>query len=203
MELRGNLKDFSLPDIIQLVGFGRKTGVLRVGCAEGDAALFFDEGSVVHAEHNGTRGVEAVYALFHVAEGEFQFQKEIASPDRTITMDSTNLLMEAARLLDESRREMPSSGDEECRSGEWVQESESPREPGEIKREIRTLVRSRFGRDSRRLEQAVDRCGDSVEELLDLAGRMERYIRVFLDGDSSRLLGQEIRSYITGLSSLS
>lgn len=198
MELRGNLRDFSLPDIIQLVGFGRKTGVLRVDCGEGGAALFFDEGAVVHAEFKDLQGEAAVYALFHAGEGEFQFQKEIPSPDRTIAIDSTNLLMEAARLLDESRRETLSGWDEECWSGEWAQESEPSREPEEIKKEIKTLVRSRFGRGSRRLERAVDLCGDSVEELLDLAGRLERYIHVFLDHRSSQLLGQEIRGYITG-----
>ena len=30
MALRGNLRDFSLPDVFQLVTFSRKTGVLRI-----------------------------------------------------------------------------------------------------------------------------------------------------------------------------
>ncbi len=230
VELRGNLKDFSLPDVIQLVGFGRKTGILRVACQGGGAALYFEEGRVVHAVHPQATGEEAVFQLFRVPAGEFRFQNEVLPEDRTISMDPTNLVMEAARLLDESRRDEVEMGVGEDASsptfeaepewlpepeeleGDWFEIEESGEaaqgqgeqpDPAEIKDEVRNLLKQRFGRKAKRLLQAVDRCGDSVEELNDLAERAEKYVRVFLDSGEADAVGAEIRALISGSSSSS
>jgi len=53
MALRGNLRDFSLPDVFQLVTFSKKTGVLRIrreGGAEG--SVWFRDGDVFFASSN-------------------------------------------------------------------------------------------------------------------------------------------------------
>ncbi len=53
MALRGNLKDFSLPDVFQLITFSRKTGVLRI--VRSDAAhgsVWFRDGDVFFASSN-------------------------------------------------------------------------------------------------------------------------------------------------------
>lgn len=199
MELRGNLRDFSLPDIIQLVGFGRKTGVLQVDGDGGCAALYFEEGKVVHAAFGETRGESAVYRLFRVAAGEFRFHSETLPPDRTIAMDPTNLVMEAARLLDEARRDEDAEPVLDLATeGDWFNPLPEPRAPEDIKRDIRELLSRRFGRGAKRLLQAVDRCGDSPEEMMDLAERVEKYVRVFLDGSASQETGRQIRSLIGG-----
>lgn len=50
MALRGNLKDFSLPDVFQLVTFSRKTGVLRIAREDGtQGSVWFREGEVFFA----------------------------------------------------------------------------------------------------------------------------------------------------------
>ena len=205
MELRGNLIDFSLPDIIQLVGFGRKTGALRLACDEGAAALFFDQGNVVHAEYPGTVGEEAVYRLFHIPEGEFRFQAEVVPDTRTIAMDPTNLIMEAARQLDESRREQPEEellvdALDQLTESDWFGEAPQERAPIDIKNDIKTLLKDRFGRGAKKLLQAVDRCGDSAEELTEMADRAEKYIQVFLDSGASQEIGRQIRHLISGTS---
>lgn len=200
MELRGNLKDFSLPDVIQLVGFGRKNGVLRVDCGGSGAALYFELGNVVHAEYPGVSGQDAVFALFGVAEGEFRFQPNVEPPQRTITMDPTNLVMEAARVHDEARRDAAEDGGAVVEDGDgedWFALGPAPREPREIKQEIKALLGQRFGRNAKRLLQAVDRCGDSSEEFLDLAERVEKYVHVFLDSSSSLDVGRQIRNIIS------
>lgn len=53
MALRGNLKDFSLPDVFQLVTFSRKTGVLRIQ-RDDDAqgSVWFRDGDVFFAQSN-------------------------------------------------------------------------------------------------------------------------------------------------------
>lgn len=213
MELRGTLRDFSLADIIQLVAFGQKTGVLRVVWPEGRGAIFFDTGAVVHAEAPGCAGEEAVYRMFRIGDGEFQFHNsDEPAPARTITVDPTNLVMEAARLLDESGRsnggppEEPAGGDGAEALGDFSdlsfdlpeEETGGEPDPAAAKKQIRDLLRRRFGRRAKRMIEAVDRCGDSKEDLLDLADRVEKYVRVFLDEAAAPGVGQEIRRLVTG-----
>ncbi len=53
MALRGNLKDFSLPDVFQLVTFSRKTGILRITRQDGaEGAVWFRDGDVFFASSN-------------------------------------------------------------------------------------------------------------------------------------------------------
>ena len=201
MELRGNLRDFGLPDIIQLVAFGRKTGVLRVDSESGGAALYFHDGSVVHADSPGLEGEPAVFSLFGIPDGEFRFQSDVSAPRRTISMDPTNLVMEAARLLDESRR--AEEGDRLAGAGGMeencvFEEPPPPRDRASVKRDIKELLTRRFGRGAKRLLQAVDQCGDSDEQFLGLAERVEKYVHVFLDNRASRTVADEIRSLVSG-----
>ncbi|MCH2184681.1 DUF4388 domain-containing protein [Myxococcota bacterium] len=47
--LHGNLKDFGIADVFQLIGQQRKTGLLRIEGDSGSVVLAFDQGSVVWA----------------------------------------------------------------------------------------------------------------------------------------------------------
>jgi hypothetical protein len=118
VELRGNLGEFNLPCIIQLLESGRKTGILRIVHADGGSALYFEQGQVVHAEHPDSDGEEAVVSLFGLLGGEFWFETGALPQRRTITMSSTHLVLEAARLLDESRQK------EEAEWRPWILEEE-------------------------------------------------------------------------------
>jgi hypothetical protein len=208
VELRGNLKDFTLPDIIQLVGFGRKTGVLQVEYPGDEAALYFENGDVIHAEAAGTRGEEAVFSLFRVSHGEFRFRTGVPSPDRTIAMGPTNLVMEAARLLDEACRDAAEAGEDGLHGADlagvdWTAfEDTAPLDPRAVKRQIRELLQTRFGQEARRLLQAVDQCGETSEDFLRLADRVQRYVYFFLDDEVSDAVAQEIRDLVSGPSSL-
>jgi len=55
MALRGNLKDFSLPDVFQLVQLSRKTGVLRIRSASAEGSVWFRDGEVFFAQSNWHR----------------------------------------------------------------------------------------------------------------------------------------------------
>ena len=50
MALRGTLKDFSLAEILQLIGFQRKTGVLTIEGEEDTVSISFSDGRVVGSE---------------------------------------------------------------------------------------------------------------------------------------------------------
>lgn len=207
MELQGNLRDFSLPDVIQLVGFGRKTGVLQLAGPEGEATLFFEDGDVIHAEAGDHRGEEAVFALFRVSHGDFRFRNGVPAPDRTIAMAPTNLVMEAARLLDEATRDaaapegQPGGGAPPDVVDRAVPEGTDPSDPPAVKRQIRELLERRLGHGAKRLLQAVDQCGETSEDFLTLADRVERYVHFFIDEGISAAVRQEIRDLVSGPSS--
>lgn len=55
MALRGNLKDFSLPDVFQLVQLSGKTGVLRIQGSEAEGSIWFRDGDVFFAQSNWRR----------------------------------------------------------------------------------------------------------------------------------------------------
>jgi hypothetical protein len=65
MALRGNLRDFSLPDVFQLVTLSGKTGVLRIKRDDAEGSVWFRDGEIFfaqsdwHREPLGTRLVAA------------------------------------------------------------------------------------------------------------------------------------------------
>lgn len=56
MALKGNLKDFSTTQLLNLVNLARKTGKLNVAHEDRSASLYFKEGRLVHASNSGDDG---------------------------------------------------------------------------------------------------------------------------------------------------
>jgi len=53
MALRGNLKDFNLTQLLNVINLARKTGALTLSGPEGAAVVFFKEGRLVYAARDG------------------------------------------------------------------------------------------------------------------------------------------------------
>jgi hypothetical protein len=103
MAFQGSLTELHLPDIIQLVSVGGKSGVFHLTDGPHAGRIFLVDGKIVHAQLDDTAGEEAVYALAIWNKGDFKFEPGVATEHRTIAKSNTNLLMEAARRLDEWR----------------------------------------------------------------------------------------------------
>ncbi len=101
MGLDGNLEDFPLADVLQLINMGSRTGVLTIGNDRVTAQIWFERGQAVHAAMGDVEGEKAVYETFNWKEGHFSFDTEGATTARTIDLDCQNLIMEAVRRLDE------------------------------------------------------------------------------------------------------
>ena len=56
MALKGNLKDFSTTQLLNLVNMAKKTGKLTIGGQEQDALLYFKEGRLIHATTSSDAG---------------------------------------------------------------------------------------------------------------------------------------------------
>lgn len=101
MAFQGSLKELPLPDIIQLVSVGGKTGVFQLKNGNDTGQIFLRKGQIVHARVSGLEGEEAVYELAIWRQGDFVFTPGKETDITTIERSNTNLLMEAARRIDE------------------------------------------------------------------------------------------------------
>jgi hypothetical protein len=101
MSLDGNLDDFPLTDVFQLILMGERSGMLEVESDHRHAVIYFEKGQAVHAQLDDLSGEKAVYEIFDWKAGKFAFRTDVETPDRTITLDCHNLVLEAVRRLDE------------------------------------------------------------------------------------------------------
>ena len=90
-----------------MLEIGRRTVTLEVHTPRGDAALFFQEGRMVHATYLTVFGARAFYHLFAEPVGHFQLHDGCAALEHTVNDSVTGLVLEAARLLDTARRDAP------------------------------------------------------------------------------------------------
>jgi hypothetical protein len=101
VSLDGNLEDFPLTDVLQLILMGERSGMLELERDRISAVIYFENGQAVHALSGDFSGEVAVFEVFNWKEGTFAFQTDVEPPTRTITMDCHNLILEAVRRLDE------------------------------------------------------------------------------------------------------
>ncbi|MBK9264506.1 MAG: DUF4388 domain-containing protein [Polyangiaceae bacterium] len=100
----GSLAEMSLPEMVQVLWHGRKTGALRILTPPGSKGeIHFAEGQIVHASWDQLVGEEAFYRMITLREGEFRLESGVELATRTITISPEALLLEGMRLLDEGR----------------------------------------------------------------------------------------------------
>jgi hypothetical protein len=88
-------------ELLQLMNWGRKTGVVTVFWRGTSGRMFVQEGEVVHATFAGEQGEPAAFRLLAREGGSFTWEGGNAACPHTITTATQNLLLEAARLMDE------------------------------------------------------------------------------------------------------
>lgn len=106
--LKGNLAEFSIVDLCQILVQGTKTGQLVIYLPEAPekpaAYIYFYCGSIVHAKHqDGFVGVDALAPILSIRKGTFDFLFNRNSPENTISGDPMGLLMDACRKVDEKK----------------------------------------------------------------------------------------------------
>jgi len=105
MPLQGDLSEFSLTDIIQLVDLSKQTGGVHiVGKQRGkdvEGWIYFRNGQVISARFGRLPAEEALYTLFTLQSGSFVFEEKVDLPPRDITASNEALIMEGVRRVDE------------------------------------------------------------------------------------------------------
>jgi DNA-directed RNA polymerase subunit F len=194
VELRGSLKNFPLPDIIQLIGMGRRTGVLAVVTGSDQASIWFDSGDMIHAEYGALEGAKVIYQLFRKQDGSFQFTSGAPAPRRSITADWMSIVMEAARRFDEESRSAD-GGLPELEEMAPAEESE-PVSLAETKKKMQAVLEKAFGKKARKIQEELERVEEDPEKLMEYCGKAEKYIFVFIDNRKAKEVAEELRSII-------
>jgi response regulator RpfG family c-di-GMP phosphodiesterase len=99
--IQGQLENLALPDICQMLHLGLKTACVSLASGERRGRIWFDQGTVVHAESDDESGVGALNEFLRWKAGEFTIQHGIAADQVTLEGDTMLLVMEGLRLLDE------------------------------------------------------------------------------------------------------
>ena len=105
-DLRGSLAFTTLTDVLQFLHTTGRTGELWIegGPDQRAAQVYFESGTVYHAQDGETVGIEALVEIISWVEGTVIFSADKVIPTVSIEVSLPSALVEAARLLDESRR---------------------------------------------------------------------------------------------------
>lgn len=111
MALQGSLQDMSVADLIQHnCQEGRTARIdLRHTTDGRSAAMFLEQGQIVHAESQGESGEEVVYRVLAWAEGTFSVEPGVPAPAHTIQRSYAGLLLEGMRRIDEGVEPPPAA----------------------------------------------------------------------------------------------
>jgi tetratricopeptide (TPR) repeat protein len=103
--IKGSLKEASLPDVLQLLSMGKKTGCLGLSFHESFGSIYFESGRICHASivNRPLDTENAVYTLFTWTSGTFNFEAgvEPETGAQLVSVDPQSLLLEGARRVDE------------------------------------------------------------------------------------------------------
>jgi DNA-binding transcriptional ArsR family regulator len=112
-DFRGDLKQVSVVDLLQLLSMNRRTGALSITTASGAGEVRLTEGEIVDAVYRRIEGEKALFRLLAENDGAFAFASGSPSPLRRVQTPTSALLMEGMRQIDEVRRMRDTVGGEQ------------------------------------------------------------------------------------------
>lgn len=101
--IQGSMREAPLPDIIQLVSQGGKSGCFHITEDPKRAKIFLKDGRISHAVTNDAQGLDAVYEVALWLDGHYHFEEGEQDAPVTITKSNATVLMEMHRRMDEWR----------------------------------------------------------------------------------------------------
>jgi hypothetical protein len=104
MALEGNLEDFELTDVFQLIQLGQKDGGLRIESSNDVGVVYFKRGMVIHSKTNFLQGEPAIATILSWKKGRFVFTPGEETLEKTVNLPIQQVILEAARRIDELER---------------------------------------------------------------------------------------------------
>jgi CheY-like chemotaxis protein len=178
-ELRGDLAQVALFDLLQVFAANRRTGTLRVEAQGATGEIVVRDGRVVDCIYRGARGEKALNRLLASTRGTFVFMPGLTSGRDTIEASTDMLMMEAVRQADELaalREKMPSF------SAQIALARKPPSDISPMAQRILTAL----GDDTRGIDELLDVFPESdLDVISGLKELLEANTMVVLDGGSS------------------
>ncbi len=103
-EISGNLSQFSIPDLWQMLSMNRKSGILQVEGEHVNGSIYIERGDIVSASTQNLVGEKALFRMIPVKEGKFRFVPGKVGVRRTIYTPNQQTILEGLRHEDELRR---------------------------------------------------------------------------------------------------
>ncbi|MET0794981.1 MAG: DUF4388 domain-containing protein, partial [Polyangiaceae bacterium] len=103
-DVRGNLQQIGILDLLQLLSMNRRSGSLQVTTQAGAGEVRLADGEIVDAVYRRLEGEKALYRLLGETEGVFSFASGTAHSLRRIVLPTRSLLLEGMRHIDETKR---------------------------------------------------------------------------------------------------
>jgi DNA-binding response OmpR family regulator len=103
--VRGNLSQMNVIDLLQSLELGHKSCRLTLTNNGDRCDMYFADGQINHAVYGPLKGDEAVYKVLSWTAGNFTIDFAGKSDEQTTSRSTQGLLMEGLRLLDEASRE--------------------------------------------------------------------------------------------------
>jgi CheY-like chemotaxis protein len=132
-DIRGNVEQMPVVDLLQLLAMNRRSGVLGITTGSGTGEVRLVEGEVVDAVFRRLEGEKALVRLLGERDGMFAFSPGELATARRITGSTQQLLIEAMRQLDElgrRRAEIAPAGEALLLEGEAPPVGEDARRAG-------------------------------------------------------------------------
>jgi len=127
MALNGTLRDMGLVALLQFPNAGRRSGRVTIESEGAVARFYYDTGRLVHAEMGDLAGEEVLVQVVDWSDGEFRFEPDVESGERTIEKDLHRTIMWALKERDERRKAQAAETGEDSMSQlmrELVEDSE-------------------------------------------------------------------------------
>ncbi len=113
-EISGNLSQFSVPDLWQMLSMNRKSGILQVEGERVTGSIYIERGDIVSASTQNLVGEKALFRMIPLKEGKFRFMPGKVGVRRTIFTPNQHTILEGLRHDDELQRigdDLPSPND--------------------------------------------------------------------------------------------
>jgi hypothetical protein len=104
--LEGDIAEGNLPEIMQFIEIGKKTGCLLIETTSPLGMIYFNQGRMVHAAAaNNLQGKDAINSLLGLTQGHFRFLLNKEPKVIDLNLSTLEVLMEWTKAEDEAHRD--------------------------------------------------------------------------------------------------
>lgn len=103
-KVEGRIRGITVPAFLQVLEMEKTTCTMTIKSLNGEGRLFFRQGRLIEAQHDGKSGADAALLLIALENAEIEIHGEDPGYKNAVAMDLKHLIIEALRQKDERER---------------------------------------------------------------------------------------------------